>query len=75
MMLYKNLVKERMAMDQDFKNFTNITLLYAPIDDDDRKEELMAKKIYLYEQLKDEDYEEASIIFDQITDIVKEYRI
>ncbi len=62
-------------MDQDIKNFTNITPLYAPIDDDDRKEKLMAKKIYLYEQLKDEDYEEASIIFDQITDIVKEYRI
>lgn len=62
-------------MDQDFKNFKNITPLFDPIDDDDRKEELMAKKIYLYEQLKDEDYEEASIIFDQITDIVKEYRI
>lgn len=62
-------------MDQDFKDFTNIIPLYDPIDDDDRKEELMAKKIYLYEQLKQEDYEEASIIFDQITDIVKEYRI
>lgn len=52
-------------MDLDFDNF-EIESIYEEIDDNDEKEELMAKKFYLYECLCNNEDEEAAEMLDMI---------
>lgn len=53
-------------MDQDFNDLEDVKPIFEDIDDDDRKEELIAKRIRMYELLEEGKIDAANDFFENI---------